>query len=172
MLNFLRSFRGENVKKLVPTEFKKDVNWWRAFLLLYNGVSMMAMEELESPDSTFATDACLTGCGGVTHDQYFHCRFPKFIRDRNLHINELEMLTISVAVKLWGHLWFGKRLVIYGDNLVSVLVMNYGKTRNVWLQSCLKEILFFAAKYGFEIRAKHICGVENRAADWLSRWDV
>ena len=62
----------------------------------FNGISMMPWEEWESPDVTFASDACLEGCGALTNHQFFHKAFPSFIKDLNLHINELELLTVVV----------------------------------------------------------------------------
>ena len=57
------------------------------------------------------------------------------------------------------------------DNQVTVTVINTEKSRNQFLQS-LKELLFVAARHEFEIRAVHILGEENRAADLLSRWHL
>ena len=62
---------------------------------------MMDFEEWSEPDQLCATDACLVGAGTFA-DSCFHCEFPDFIRKENLHINNLELLTIVVAVKLWG----------------------------------------------------------------------
>ena len=72
---------------------------------------MMDFEWWSEPDQFWATDACLVGAGGTFADSCFHCEFPEFICRKNLHINNLELLTIVVAVKLWGHLWKGKKLV-------------------------------------------------------------
>ena len=37
--------------------------------------------------------------------------------------------------------------------------------------SCLRELWLEVSKFGFELRAVHLPGEENRVADWLSRWD-
>ncbi|CAC5379711.1 unnamed protein product [Mytilus coruscus] len=52
----------------------------------------------------------------------------------------------------------------------TVMVLNSGCTRDAYMQYCLREILFYAAKYNFEIKAVLFTGVENRTADILSRW--
>ena len=139
---------------------------------LYNGVSMMALENWSLPDEVFATDACLTGCGGwfCERQEFFHSRFPEWVLQANLSINALELLTVMVAVKVWGRHWRGKRIVIHCDNEVSVMVLNTGRARNEFLQSCLREIEFTAARFEFELRANHIAGIENRIPDALSRW--
>lgn len=58
------------------------------------------------------------------------------------------------------------------DNQSVVTVLNSGSTRDLYMQSCLREILFFAAQFHFEIRSVHFPGVENRIADLLSRWHM
>ena len=116
-----------------------------------------------------STDACLSGCGGWVHGEFFHAEFPANILAQNLHINALELLAIVVVLRLWGPLWAGKHLVVYCDNVTSVIVINSGATRDVFLQNCLREICFLAASHQFEIRAQHLSGVDNRVADLCSR---
>ena len=95
--------------------------------------------------SFYPEDACLVGAGRTLDESYFHCEFPEFIHNEKLHINNLELLTIIVAVKRWGSLWAGKKLVINCDNKASVLLQNSGSSRDFFSQSCLTEICFFAA---------------------------
>ena len=40
------------------------------------------------------------------------------------------------------------------------------------MQACLREICFLAAVGEFELKARHIEGVNNRLSDLLSRWDL
>jgi hypothetical protein len=171
MLEFLRSFTSDE-SQILCFEFRKDVDWWVQFLPLYNGVSMMAIEEWSEPDEVFACDACLVGAGGWCNGQYFHCSFPEFIQQDSLHINALELLTVIVCVKLWGSQWKGQRIVVACDNLVSVDVINSGRARDRFLLKCLRELLFLAASFEFEIRARHIPGVTNRIPDLLSRFKL
>jgi len=63
---------------------------------------MTNIAQWTSPDEVFSTDACLAGCGGVCDGQYFHVVFPPFISAQTLDISSLELLTIVVALKLWG----------------------------------------------------------------------
>ena len=102
LLNWLRQIQNTDSSQVIPLETKKDLIWWFHLLPKYNGVSMMDFEEWSEPDQLCATDACLVGAGGTFADSCFHCEFPNFIRKENLHINNLELLTIDVAVKLWG----------------------------------------------------------------------
>ena len=82
------------------------------------------------------------------------------------------MLTIVVALKLWGHMLVNKKVVINCDNMVSVRMLNTGASRNSFLQSCLREICYIAALNNFDIKSQHISGCDNRITDTLSRWDL
>ena len=102
----------------------------------------------------------------------FSCKFPSFIVQQKLHINALELLTIIVMIKLWAKNWNGKRIKLFCDNETSVIVLNKGKTRDPFLQNCLREIQYLSAIYECEFKATHISGVTNRIPDLLSRWDI
>lgn len=168
ILNFLRDFKGENCSLEIPEELKKDLSWWSEFLLVYNGVSMLNLQEWTEPDAFMASDACLAGCGGICEDYFFHCEFPEFIFKQKLHINALELLTVIVCLKLWAKK--GKKIYIKCDNQVSVFVINQGRTRSRFLQACLREICFICAVEECELKAVYIEGVNNRLPDLLSRW--
>ena len=60
--------------------------------------------------------ACPSGCGGMMQSEYFHEEFPPSIAQ---HINALELLTIVVALKIWGNRLRGKKVLIYCDNMSS-----------------------------------------------------
>ena len=173
VLEFLRGMPKVG-KFPLTAEFHKDLLWWKTFLPLYNGVSMMPWENWSGPDEIVASDACLQACGAwsCTRLEFFHLRFPDFILQQELSINALELLTVVVAAKVWGKHWRGKRIVVHCDNEVSVTVINTGRSHSTFLLSCLRELEFIAARCEFEIRANHIPGVQNRIPDALSRWDM
>ncbi len=171
MLNFLREM-PERGKVKVPPDFLKDARWWRIYIARYNGVSMMPLANWSAPDCVFSCDACLSGCGGWSGKEYFHALFPPSIIAKDLHINALELLTIVLCIKVWGDSWKSQRILVYCDNEASVTVLNSGKTKDSFLQACVREICFLAACKEFEIKAVHLPGVENTLADLLSRWDL
>ena len=103
--------------------------------------------------------------------EYFHSRFPKDIEDQQLPIHCLEMLTVLLAVRLWGSRLQSLKVQIYCDNESAVKVINSGKTKDPFLASCIREIWLVVSNYGFQLRAVHLPGEENRVPDWLSRWD-
>ena len=128
----------------ITDDVKKDVRWWRAFLNSFNGVSMMAVDEWSAPDTVFSTDACLSGLGGwyPGRGAYFHKELPDRFMVQKRHISELELLTIVVALKVWGKHWAGQKIVVNCDNEASVVVLNSGRCKNPFMQDCLREIAF------------------------------
>ena len=154
----------------VSEELRQDVRWWKEFMKVYNGVSLMPEAHWSEPDAVISCDACLDGAGGWFEGSYFHAQFPKFIKDQHLHINALEMLTLTVALKLWGRHLVRKKILMYCDNWSSVVVAQTGKARDKFLQACLREIVFTQARHGFEVKFRHIEGEKNRTPDLLSRW--
>ena len=170
ILSLLRTIKFNHHHVNLNAEFRKDIRWWCRFLRSYNGVSMINTASWSLPGEVFTTDACLTGCGGLCDDKYFHSVFPDFILSQHLDINCLELLTIIIALKLWGPRWKGLRLTVRCDNEVAVTVLNTGRCRNPFLNSCLREICYLSVSFEFEVRAVHLPGGENSAADTLSRW--
>ena len=174
LLTWLRGLPDDDNLHVIPIYVRKDLLWWSKFLNIYNGVSMMALENWSDPDEILESDATLGGCGGwfPERKEYFHTIFPPFILNMLLNINQLELLTVVVCLKLWSSFFKGKKILIRCDNQASVSVLNSGATRDSFMQKCLREILFIAAKNEFEIRAVHFAGLENRVADALSRWHL
>ena len=142
------------------------------FISVYNGVSIIPEPVWSNPDAVISCDACLAGAGGWFNGKYFHTEFPKFIKDMGLHINALELLTVMVALKLWGRFLPAKKIVVCCDNLSSVVVTQTGRARDKFLQSCLRELVFIQARFSFEVKLTHIRGEDNRSADLLSRWGL
>ena len=170
ILSVLRTIKFNHHHVNLNAEFRKDIRWWCRFLWSYNGVSMTNTASWSLPGEVFTTDACLTGCGGLCDDEYFHSVFPDFILSQHLDINCLELLTIIIALKLWWRRWKGLRLTVRCDNEVAVTVLNTGWCRNQFLNSCLHEICYLSASFEFEVHAIHLPGGENFTADTISHW--
>ena len=170
LLYTLRSM-GERKRVKLNESFQKDLRWWSMFMKDFNGTSFIPSAIWSEPDITFATDSCLTGCGGVCGKQYFHSAFPDEIMCQNLPIHGLEMLAVLVGVRIWGSQCLGNRVQIYCDNESVVKVINSSKTHDPFMATCLRELWLEVSRCHFQLRAVHLPGEENRLPDWLSRWD-
>lgn len=163
----------------ITKAFKKDLIWWNKFMHKYNGVSMM-YDNIE-PDEVFTSDSCLTGCGGwlISSREYFKHTFSnklllkakKLSKKDEIHINQLELITIMLVCKLWGHKWSGKNILAKCDNEASVEVLNKGRSHDEFMMDVIREIAFCAALHEFQLHAVHLPGNENEISDCLSRWD-
>jgi len=138
----------------------------------YNGVSVISSLSWTAPDTVFSTDACVSGFGGLSSSQYFHAVFPSDVLAVYAQIHLLEALAILVAVRLWGHLWSGLRIQVFCDNAAVVFALSSKKVKDKLPAGILCDIWFVAASLDFELRAIHLSGEENRAADLLSRWHL
>ena len=172
LLETLRSMSTGKKSIKLGKSFQKDLRWWSLFVEEFNGVSFIPPLSWSEPDLTFSTDSCLKGCGGICANEFFHLSFPKSVLDQGLPIHALEMLAVLIGVRIWGRFFAGLRVQIYCDNDACVQVINSSKTKDSFLASCLRELWLEVAKYGFQLRAVHLPGEENRIADWLSRWDI
>ena len=171
MLETLRAMKEKESIKLTQS-FQKDVRWWLLFIEKFNGVSYIPPIIWTEPDVVLSTDSSLKGCGGICHYQYFHSSYPVWILDQSLPIHKLEMLSVLIAIRFWGSHCTGSKVQIFCDNEPVVRVINSSKTKDEFLSTCLRELWLVVSTYGFELRCVHLPGVDNRVADWLSRWDM
>ena len=169
LLNWLREYKSKDNRR-IPDSFRKDLRWWQNFMREFNGVRLLPKDRWTAVDEGIATDACLTGMGGLCWGEYFHCSIPDKLA--NWAINELEAMAILVALRLWAPRLQGRQMLVSCDNMATVWAINMWKTKAVRLQDCVRDILFVCAKYQIQIKAIHIKGTDNRVADWLSRWDT
>lgn len=165
MLNEMRAAESESVIYL-SYEFIQDVKWWCYFMEDFNGVSIMP--ENYWSEEMFSSDACDSAAGGYYDGSYFHVLFPARVLSLPIHVK--EMFAMLTAVKLWGSQWAGKKIVSRCDNMACVQLINSGRSRDYWMQACIRELWYLASKFSFEIRAVHIAGSTNTLADHLSRW--
>lgn len=172
ILELLHSIQAPTHHVRLNTEFRKDIRWWQIFLPRYNGVSVIHTSHWSAPDEVFATDACLSGCGGLSSTEYFQSVFPSATLAVCSAIHHLELLTVMAAIRLWGRLWQGLRIQVFCDNEAVVLVINTGRTRDTVLATCLREIWLQSAQGQFELRAVHLPSHANRTADFLSHWHL
>ena len=123
-------------------------------------------------DYVFSSDACLTGCGAVCSDQFFHREFPQFLKTDKINIVHLECVTIVAATELWCTKWKGCKISIFCDNEAVCSVINSGKARDKYLLRCMRDLAFLCCTMEFEIRAVHLSSSANRLADLLSWWHL
>ena len=167
MLNNLREMphRGRDTLSL---GFKRDLEFFRRLLPQYNGVRILDKSSVDCQEH-LELDACLTGCGATTGDHYYSEVFPDFVLQGQHQIEHLELLNVVVAVKVWQEQWAGSRVKVSCDNMNACLAIQSGRSRDPFVQSCVRELFFVTARRDIELWAVHCPGKDMGRADALSR---
>ena len=145
IINSLKTY-PVNGRRKVPAQLKKDMEWWMQFMEGFDGISILPPINWDAPDKILSSDACLKSCGGWSDGEAFYCKFPDWLKNnKEISINELELVTFVVALKLWVDRIQNRNVLAYCDNAVSVEVVNAGRANNRFAQACLRKICFITA---------------------------
>lgn len=117
-----------------------------------------------------SSDCNLKACGAWNDGEYFHARFPDQILDQTHHISQRELITVVVTLKIFRHKLHSKKIHFHCDNQAAMMCVNSGRTKDEFMQRCLREIVYLAAIGKFEVRMSHISTNDNEIPDALSRW--
>ena len=148
MLQLLRSHH-DSKKFTLNSEFFRDLCWFNTFLDQYNGITYF---DNKKPDYTVHLDASLSGMGAIFANMVYALPIPSYCN--NLHITQLEMLNVVVALKVWPTAWSNKVIDIKCDNLAVVEVLTSSKTKDTFLTTCARNvwlicaILTYSSAYG------------------------
>ena len=113
-------------------------------------------------------DATLTGIGGVWGSRVYSAVVPPSLV-HCISISQVEMYNLLVVVKLWAPHWENKSIRVRCDNESAVMVCNTGKTKDAFLNFCIRQLLFICVRFNIDLQVKHIRRVYNVVADALSR---
>ena len=148
--------------------FKRDLAFFLALLPSYNGVRIIDKSSISYQDH-LELDACLTGCGACTDTHFYTKEFPPSVLRQSHTIAHLELLNIVVALKVWRQQWAGQRVRIWSDNANACIAVQTGRTRDHYMQECIREIFLYTAAADIELHVLHRPGVLLQRADALSR---
>ena len=95
ILELLRSNYDANSITL-NHDFKRDIRWFQTFLCQFNGTAFYDHKPIQE---VMELDACLVGLAGRWDNKVYHLPIVKHYK--NLHITQLEMINILVAVKIF-----------------------------------------------------------------------
>ncbi len=169
MINLSAGVRALHHKVRLNAGFRSDLKWWNCFLPVWNGTCPMSSVVRGKPKVVLTSDASGSwGCGAYTSmGGWFQLKFPDSWLD--VHITVKELLPIVLAVALWGHLWKGVTVSCKCDNMAVVAIVNSGKSKMDKAMHLMRCLSFFLAQWDVTLVCQHIPGVENNAADALSR---
>ncbi len=149
--------------------FRADLAWWHLFLDDWNGRCMMTGLVRGVPAGVLTTDASGNwGCGAFTSTGlWFQLRWPASWQ--SIHITVKELLPVVMGIAVWGAQWENGTVLCRCDNAAVVAILRSGSSRCPHAMRLVRCLFVFAAKYNIVLLAEHVPGVENGAADALSR---
>ena len=150
-------------------DFRSDLEWWRLFLPRWNGVGMLTT--LCEPAYSFeiTSDASGSwGCGAFSSEHQWY-QFPWPCEWAGIHITIKELVPVVISCALWGHRWRGQSVLAYTDNAAVVAIVNSGRSKDSLAMHLMRCLFFFMAEGEYTLKATHVEGKSNVAADALSR---
>lgn len=111
------------------------------------------------------------GCGAFVNNLgWFQLQWPDSWQSTNIAAKELVPVVIAAA--LWGHRWSGAGVCFRSDNMAVVSILSTSTSRDQLLMHLLRCLTFYSAYFRFTIKATHIPGTLNTAADAISRNNI
>jgi hypothetical protein len=86
-----------------------------------------------------------------------------------LHIAAKELVPNVIAIAMWGAQWQATTVLIRSDTKAVVASLSSGTAKDALLMHLLRCLHFYLAHFDIRVIARHVAGVENTAADALSR---
>jgi hypothetical protein len=129
---------------------------------------MIGRKEVDINPANFAqelfTDASINyGVGGVFGAEVYS---QKWENDKHSeHIGTLELEALARCLHHWRHDLAQQTVLARMDNVQAVCAVNKGASRKPALRPILLRIALLGLEYGFELKAKHVKGVDNPADD-------
>lgn len=154
----------------LSAQARGDLHWWRHFLQSWNGTAFFP---LPVPSVHIYSDASGTfGCGALWQGQsaWLQLQWPPDWAP--VSISPKELVPIVLATAVWGHRWEGHHVCFHCDNEAVVQVLNSHSSREPLMAHLLRCYFFYAAYFKFSHSAKHVPGIQNSAADALSRGNM
>jgi hypothetical protein len=113
------------------------------------------------------TDVSNLDFGDVFGTQWFAIRWS----DNCLcyHITLKEFFPIVVAIEIWGNQLRNKCVTFFTDNIAVECTFNKQTLKHKLIMKLVRRFVLLILKYNIFLKASHIAGINNAAADHLSR---
>ena len=166
MFSLLSQFQRDDHMIRLNAAFRADMEWWHAFASSWNGVSMMVDESITFSKVEVWSDASGSwGCGALWGTEWLQVAWEDCRWFEVTPIAAKELLPIILSVVVWGTSWQGQRVRFHCDNEAVVAVLKGGYSKDPDKAHLLRSLFF----HELAITAIHVPGVENGAADSISR---
>ena len=143
---------------------REELSWWQEKLAHWNGKALLHRQETMIIES----DASLQGWGAVSNGT--RTGGPWSQSEKQMHINCLELLAATLALKSFVKDRTGIAVLLQLDNQTAVAyINNMGGTVSPQLTDLTKDLWMWALSKDIVLSAEHIPGTTNCIADAESR---
>ncbi|VDH93156.1 Hypothetical predicted protein [Mytilus galloprovincialis] len=160
-LNQTLSYNSELV---LSQKAQNELNWWIHQLIHWNGRSLISIQ----PSVIIQTDASNVGWGAVMNK--VSIGGPWLQSEKSFHINALELIAVTHAVKSFLKDRHNLQVLIQTDNITTMTYINkMGGTVSKVCNKLALELWTWCLQKDIVLKADFIPGRENLIADWESR---
>ena len=153
----------------ISCETRSDLVVWRDFLSYLAPGKQFQYLVAGAVDFTLVTDASGSiGYGGFWGNTWFHGMWPDELWT-NLIITVLELFPIFVAVHMWKKKFTNSVVEVRTDNGALVSILEHLYCKYAVVSKLLRLLALLCMQQNILLVARHIPGLENIAADLLSR---
>jgi hypothetical protein len=154
---------------------RSDLQWWLENAQRCNGAVHIAPKLVTH---FMFTDACKAPapCLGIFAEGAFASLDVAQLAESGMSplavscdINHWECYGVLVALRLFGPVWAGSRVVVFCDNMATVEWLTSGSARPPSARVLVQEIFGLCTVSHIRLQVKHIEGEQNVLADALSR---
>ncbi|KAM4749018.1 stereocilin [Rhinophrynus dorsalis] len=166
-LKALHLRRGLGYADLIclSSDAREELVWWLKHLEAWNGRDIFGMV----PDLVIESDASLLGWGARLGNVATGGKWSQ--QERDLHINCLELLAGSFALKSLAKDKVQCCILLKMDNISAVQYINrLGGTKSKQLAELAKDFWHFCLDRNVTVLAEYLPGLSNVVADWNSRY--
>ena len=146
---------------------RADLAWWSNFIDGWNGVALFP--GLPTGPTVVSDASGSWGCGAFCEPSVNWFQLEWYPSWRSVNIAAKELVPIVISAAVWGASWRGKSIRFLSDNQAVVTCLTNRSAQDPCMVHLLRCLFFFEAHFEFELRASHIAGKANRAANALSR---
>ncbi|XP_041864797.1 uncharacterized protein LOC121654646 [Melanotaenia boesemani] len=137
---------------------------WKRTAFLTTGVPMGTVLTRK----VVTTDASMSGWGATHEGRTVNGLWSSQMQ--SVHINCLELLAVSLALRHFLPLLRGQHVLVRTDNTTVVAYINrQGGLRSRHLHTLAHRLVIWSSSRLLSLRATHVPGILNRGADLLSR---
>ena len=151
---------------------KLDLAIWLRFLEDFNGRSFFLEDVRETSDTLklYTDSAGSIGFGAVFGRHWLHSLWPASWQTYNIAV--LELFPIVIALHIWGSQMADRCVILFSDNAAVVDIINKQTSKHTAFMVLLRDLVLSCLRHNILFRTRHIPGLINSRADYLSRFQV